>query len=156
MKINGDLIIEGTNKQLKTMASKTILQDGIITPTDDFLDNRRIYRKRIVYTGGISGSGTGTAVFSHGINNFLYAWVDGGNSFIFTGSGDSSPFYYRCLPLVNNYYTSVPSKTSIGEQCSITLDQGNIILMSNGGWGSGWYFVITICFVYQDGYEPSI
>lgn len=118
------------------------IKDGEIYETGEFLNNKKVFGKRIVTEETLSG-GNPIIKIPHGLDLTLIdlAWIDMSNSYMINRSENN----IRCLPLVQTYYTDNTSNSYF----SVTLDQDIIILMSNGGWNTFWKKVITIKFTYK-------
>ena len=106
-------------------------------PTNEFLNGKRVYAKRLITSETMNGSDN--LAMEHGITDFQYIWVDLANSFYVSGESGLDG-YYRCLPLIQTFYTSVSST----DRASIYIDGAYVYLVSNGGWGTSWKKVITV------------
>lgn len=106
--------------------------DSVETPTNEFLNGRRVYSKRL--TSYTSMNGTNNLQIAHGIKNYKEIWVDMANSFYWSESAQ------RSLPLVQTFYTSISST----DRTSVYIDGDYVYLISNGGWGTLWQKVITL------------
>ena len=111
--------------------------DGEEIPTNEFLNGKRVYAKRLITSETMNG--TDNLAIEHGITDFQYIWVDLANSFYVNGESGLDA-YYRCLPLIQTFYTSVSST----ERTSIYIDGAYVYLVSNGGWGATWKKIITV------------
>jgi microcystin-dependent protein len=118
------------------------IYDRYIMPTNDFLGDKRIYRCRVVTFDSINNS---TLILPTliDVNNVEYAWIDPSNSYFISGAGTPN---IRSLPINANFYID----NSDTCQISASYDKGNVHIISNSGWGSGWMKAITVRFTYID------
>lgn len=114
------------------------IYDGKITKTNEFLGDKRIYRKRVIFYTSINND---VITVPHGISDYDYMWIDTANSFLFA----KSEGYYRSMPITGDMYMS---PTNV-EKINAMIDGDNIVFIANSGWGTGWYKAITIKFTYN-------
>lgn len=116
------------------------IYDRYIMPTNDFLGDKRIYRCRVVTFDSMNNS---TLILPTliDVNNVEYAWIDPSNSYFISAAGTPS---MRSLPINANFYID----NSDTCQISASYDQGNVHIISNSGWGTGWMKAITVRFTY--------
>ena len=134
-----------TEEKIKQMIDEKVIAkiyDRYITPTNDFLGEKRIYRCRIVTYDSMNNS---TLIIPTLIDpdNVEYAWIDPSNSYFISGAGTAD---MRSLPINANFYID----TTDACQISATYDKGNVHIMSNSGWGTGWMKVVTVRFTYTN------
>ena len=116
------------------------IYDRYIMPTNDFLGDKRIYRCRVVTFDSINNS---TLILPTliDVNNVEYAWIDPSNSYFISAAGTPN---MRSLPINANFYID----NSDACQISASYDKGNVHIISNSGWGSGWMKAVTVRFTY--------
>ena len=116
------------------------IYDRYIMPTNDFLGSKRIYRCRVVTFDSMNNS---TLILPTliDVNNVEYAWIDSSNSYFISAAGTPT---MRSLPINANFYVD----TTDACQISATYDSGNVHIISNSGWGSGWMKAVTVRFTY--------
>ena len=113
---------------------KVNYEDDKEVATNDFLNGKRIYAKRIVTTQKITGSTSGTTLsIPHGISNYDEIWVDLSNSYMINANK-------RSVPIVSTYYVN----TTQNEFLSVTVDGSDVLIMSGGGWGTDWKKVVLV------------
>ena len=113
---------------------KVNYEDDKEVATNDFLNGKRIYAKRIVTTQKITGSTSGTTLsIPHGISNYDEIWVDLSNSYMINANK-------RSVPIVSTYYVD----TTQNEFVSVAIDDSNILIMCKGGWGTDWKKVVLV------------
>jgi DNA polymerase elongation subunit (family B) len=116
------------------------IYDRYIMPTNDFLGDKRIYRCRVVTFDSMNNS---TLILPTliDVNNVEYAWIDPSNSYFISAAGTPN---MRSLPINANFYID----NSDTCQISASYDQGNVHIISNSGWGTGWMKAVTVRFTY--------
>jgi hypothetical protein len=142
--------LNGANlNQLQTNIENAI-QDAVIEKTQADLvnesepvkcgykiDGKEVYKKIITTNGGMNG--VEQLVVPHGITNYEAIWIDLSDSCIRTTDGAwSYPF-----PMVG-YNGTFVDKT----YCYLT--DKDIVVCSNGGWGTIWIKQIAIKFTKAD------
>lgn len=117
------------------------IADRYIMPTNDFLGEKRIYRCRVVTFDSMNNT---TLILPTliDVNNVEYAWIDPSNSYFISAAGTPN---MRSLPINANFYVD----TTDACQISATYDSGNVHIMSNSGWGTGWMKAVTVRFTYK-------
>ena len=89
-------------------------------PTNEFINGKRIYAKRII-VGSLS---IGVKKVPHNIPFYEDAWIDLSNSYIIATSKLS-------YPLIVIMYES----ESNNEKIQVALDTNNVKVITNSGWG---------------------
>lgn len=89
-------------------------------PTNEFINGKRIYAKRII-VGSLS---VGVKKVPHNIPFYEEAWIDLSNSYIIASSKVS-------YPLIVIMYES----ESNNEKIQVALDTNNVKVITNSGWG---------------------
>lgn len=138
--VQGKILDEKIAKCREEMVAK--IADRYIMPTNDFLGEKRIYRCRVVTFDSMNNT---TLILPTliDVNNVEYAWIDPSNSYFISAAGTPS---MRSLPINANFYVD----TTDACQISATYDSGNVHIMSNSGWGTGWMKAVTVRFTYKD------
>lgn len=122
---NGELLSNILNYKVDYKDNKEIA-------TNEYVNGKRVYAKRFTNIGLAANT---LVQLKHSLTNCNEIWVDMTNSYIRSTNSDG-----RCFPLVQVYYTSTSSNSFF----QVYVDDTNINLMSNGGWGTGWKISIVL------------
>ena len=125
--IYGDLYLNDME-----ILEKVDYKDNEEIATNEYVNGKRVYAKRFTNIGLAANT---LVQLKHSLTNCSEIWVDMTNSYVRSTNTDG-----RCFPLVQVYYTSTSSNSFF----QVYVDDTNINLMSNGGWGTGWKISIVL------------
>jgi len=77
------------------------------------------------------------------LNTVDLMWIDISNSYLYNKNENNS--YFRILPIIATAYTANST-----DEISATIELGDVLVISNGGYATDWTKVITIKFTYKN------
>jgi len=121
------------------------IKDNEIYDTGEKLNGKRVYAKRLISNASINSSNNYVISIPHNIplNTVDLMWIDISNSYLYNKNENNS--YFRILPIIATAYTANST-----DEISATIELGDVLVISNGGYATDWTKVITIKFTYKN------